>query len=794
MQLTFLQAAVPLTKKYTKRPSGGYDSTSYPLVSKVTSHLEEISNVDELAAAINKHAASGHCLHTGSLDKQLVDESRKGHHLKDEEREWITLDLDGIQYQDVETFIQELPATFRDVSYVVQHSPSSGIKPGLRAHVFFLLDRPENMDTVSDWIKYTNLVTDSLRNQVTLAPSQKILSFPLDWIANKNGRVVYIAAPECIGFSDPVPDRVQVVSKAYPRLRHTFTKTTPGDIKDAVRKTIDDLRATAGLSKLRAGELYEAGKDGQEILRKSLTDAGRIHDCVPDSNTHMRCNIDGGDSHAYFYLIEHPRLIRNHKGEPQIFMEAFAPDYYNNVAMPAARKMLEKKKQPFVFRNEHDDKWYVGLRLGEELITQPHSIGSEKKIQDYFDQHGGLGVPANIPSWRMEFEPTRDKQWNPDELLLNTWRRTDIMKDATYRTLPPRVITKIIGHVVGGDGEAYDRFINWLACIYQSRIKTGTAWIFHGVQGTGKGLLVDHIIRPIFGKDYVAKQQTKGLKDAFNIWMEKAIIVNLDEFDVSDTGGEANMIMQNLKTWITDDYIAVRGMHAASRPARNYSNFILTTNARAALPIDEGDRRISFGKRQESKLVISSEEVNAIKDELVDFAGYLLGYEVDEDMVHICLENEAKDIARSLGKTSIQEFVDAVHDGDLQFFIDGMSEHSGDLSLPHDYQKLVDSWMIDAKAEAGESFISTTQLLLAYRMLCNEDKKLKTGKFSKMMSYKAFQPTYMRTPTGRVNGWRIKWNMDQETLVKIRGHMKPVKSSADMEKEIQKEIASPEGQ
>jgi hypothetical protein len=44
-----------------------------------------------------------------------------------------------------------------------------------------------------------------------------------------------------------------------------------------------------------------------------------------------------------------------------------------------------------------------------------------------------------------------------------------------------------------------DHFLNWLAFILQHRDRTKTAWVLHGVPGTGKGLLTNDILRPIFG-------------------------------------------------------------------------------------------------------------------------------------------------------------------------------------------------------------------------------------------------------------------------------------------------------
>ena len=794
MQLTFLQAAVPLTKKYIKRTDGGYDKTSYPLVSKVTSHTEEVTTLDDFAAALRIHGEKSHCLHTGSVRVPLVEESRKGAHDKDEKREWIVLDLDGIDYPSVEKLVNDLPSQFHDVSYIAQHSPSSGLKPGLNMHLFFLLDRPEDMNIVSDTIRHLNFGTEQLRNKVTLTTSNKILSLPLDWVANKNGRVVYISPPECIGFDDPVTERIEVVKKTYDKLRYNFYAVTPDEMKTQNRALIDELRAAQGLPKLR-GEIYTMGKHG-EILRRRHTDRGRIHDVEADSDTIMRCNIDGGDSHAYFYYTKYPKLIRNHKGEPAIHMEAFDPDYYEKVAMPAARALWEKDNQPYVFRNYHDDKYYVGIRVGETVTQQPAVIGSEAKIEDFYLQHGGLGVPDPIESWSKEFNPTLGSQWNPDDKIFNTWRQSDYMKNAVYRSLPPTVITKVITHALGG-AEEYNHFINWLAYIYQKRTKSGTAWVLHGTQGTGKGLLVDQVLRPIFGKEYVVKQQARNLKAEFNAWMEEAIIVNLDEFDLDDAGNDKGGVKQALKMWITDDYIPLRAMRTDSRQVVNYANFILTTNAKSAMSIDEGDRRFNFGVQQNTRLDITPEEVEGIKFELQEFANYLSAYDVNAMQAHTCLNNEAKQQAMALSKNSVVEFADAIMNGDLQYFVDGSHEHLSqhEASLMGYYKDALSNWINDVKNDR-ESYIPASDMILAYKVICSTNKDLKLVTFKSAMRHKGNPAKRLRTPDGkRVDGWKIKWDIDEETLRNIGGHLKAVKSNEELEEALQKEVlASPKPQ
>lgn len=784
MQLTFLQAEEPLTKKYTKREDGGYDSESYPMLFRVTSHVEDVETIDDFAAALRKHAELGHCLHTGSLDRRLENESRKGHHDKDEERAWIVLDLDGLKnFTSVESFIAALPESFHDTSYIVQHSPSSGIKPGIRAHVFFMLDRPEHMADIKNWAIQTNLVTEKLRDEVTLTAKDFALSYPLDKIANDNGRVVYITAPECVGFEDPVSERISVVRKDNDLLRHNF-RGNVADVKKLERDHIDKLRADKGLKKHRHKTYYDVDKNGNEYLKRDLTEPGRVRPVAKDTDNIMRCNLDDGDSEAYFYYINAPRLLRNHKGEPNLLMEKLDPKYFKEVAMPAARDKWEEGKLAFCFRNRDDDRWYVGSRVGNEIIDQPHPIGTEAKIEGWYRQTSP-GVPApkadEIDTWEMKFDPELEHQWNPEKRIFNTWRKSEIMSGATYRSLPPPIITRIIGHVTGGP-EEYHKFINWLAYIYQNRAKTGTAWILHGVQGTGKGLLIDRILSPILGEDYVVKQQSRNLKAEFNGFLEKALIVNLDEFDLQDAGREYNAVMQALKMWITDKRFNIRRMHTESKQMENFSNFILTTNSQNGMPIPEGDRRFSFGLRQEKKLKITPEEVEAISTELHDFASYLKGYEVDKLLAHTAHENTAKERAAELSLNTTEEFASAIAKGDIQFFIDiADQDNHDDFATAGNAKRTIKKWVDDAKQD--EVTKSSVPELLDFYKLWTGNSKTTVAKLRKIFEHKQLYAKRIRLPDGkRPWGYEIEWRLSDEDRAGLGAHLKAVPDTSPEEK------------
>jgi len=787
MQLTFLQAAEPLTKTYKKKPDGQFEGGSYPGITFCTSHVSDVDSTEGFAEALKLHAAEGQCLLTNSLLRPIKNESRAKLSDKDELCNWILLDVDGLDgVTDVDKFIQQyLPGPFHQVSYVVQHSPSSGIKPGIRQHIFFLLDSPTDVRSVSAWLKWQNLATEQLRNQITLSNSEYALSLKLDWVANNNGRIVYITPPVCEGFSDPVTDRISVVTKKYDLLSFNFGAVSTEKINRDYQDLVAKLRGDAGLSVSNKKDYYRYVGD-KIFLNKDLVTPGAITGYIEDNDLFMRCNLNGGDSEAYFYYRSNPMYLHNFKGEPSIPLEPLDKHHYDTIAKPWADELQEKNVQPFVFRDDAGDKYFIGKRRGEETVKQPSQIGSVLKIEHYYAE-AGMAPPDPIPTWDRVFDPTLKNQYNFDEKKFNTWCATDIMANALYRSLPPPVINKIIAHATGSDGEAYHRFINWLAYIYQNRTKSGTAWILHGCPGTGKGLITQHIIPPIFGEDYCVTQQVRDLKQVFNGWIEQAMFVTIDEANTDDAGAESKQIVEALKLWITERRLSVRHMQQTARMVRNFSNFIFTSNDFGVLPIRPGDRRFNVAPRQEVPIGITPEEVAEIKNELPHFAGYLLGYKVDKQMAHTPLENAAKEQIVEFKLSSVEEFVRAIQNGDLMFFVDGW-----EMGVPTAGTAQVDTilqdWINDAKA-GTPSLIRTKTLLSVYAVMVSGRYDAPLHKFVKNMQRHNMPTAKHRYDGKRIVGWRVDWKLEAEDLVDLKVHLKAVKTQEEMEADIKKEIS-----
>lgn len=788
MQLTFLQGQEPYTKKYERRPDGSTKSTSYPNVFLVTSHVENVDSVQEFASALEKHAKSGHCLLTNNLDKDLINESRAKHQKPNEYRQWVVLDVDGLEgVVDAEQFIREfLPEPFHGVSYVVQYSPSQNIKPGLRCHIYFLLYDPVFPEQVTTWLTWHNVNHALLSNQVTLSKSNMALSYPLDRVASANGRIVYIAPPECVGFDDPVAKRISVVEKQYEKLSFGFVAPSPAEVRAKVRDTVNLLRDARGLPKRNTKEHIIIRGDGTEILKDDLIEQGRITSWEEDNDRFMRCNINGGDSFAYFYHRDQENpYIHNFKGEPAIRLSKFDPEFYRQHVVPHFESLQKSVSRPFVFRDRTTDKYFAGLRQDTEILEQPSVIGSDKKIGDYFSQYG-TSPPAVIQTWDRLFNPTTENQWLEDEKVFNTWRPSEYMTNAMYASDIPPITDKILKHVTGDDEETYEHFVNWLAFIVQTRQKTGTAWVLHGVPGTGKGLLFHNIITPILGVEYTASKQMKDLTDRFNGWMEHCLVCNIDEANAEDLSYEGKAVVNSLKNWITEPVISVRHMQAAAVQRASYISFIFTTNDFGVLPIQDGDRRFNVAPRQETPIEISVAEIEAIKEELGAFTAYLMNYDVDVRQVTTPLDNHAKDALKQASRTSIEEFFYSARTGNLMYFVEGSHEETTEYSELARFKKAVEGWIKDAKA--GEpSLVSVPELKAAHVVMCR-DRGMKSGAFKSMAAKRNMPSGRPRHNDERVYGWKIDWNLSDEDKRELKIHLKAVMTPAQLEEKIKSEI------
>lgn len=687
MQLTFLNAPVPLTKSYTKLTDGTIEKTSYPNVWEVTSIIEDCRDLKHFEALVNKHAALGNCLLKGMVLRDLFCESRKDSTDRNGTTEWLCLDIDGIEPQ-FSTTVQRfdpvtgspaavpvvLPVTIDyilqemglgDVSYVLQWSGSMNISsPALRCHVFIMLSKPVSAPLIKQWLIQKNHEVDILRQHQHLTKTGNSLSWGLDITACQSDKLIYIAPPVLKGIKNPL-GRLPRVS-LNTRTNATYQLTAQINTTEQNRALSDtrvlELRDQAGLPKRKlnyktVGPHQVLAKPDECIATEIKQDRGFVY-----------FNLNGGDSWAYYHPENNPDYIFNFKGEPTYLTKELLPAYWESLKSQAYRTSSTGLTY-LAFLDRQTSVYWRGTYDAATDALDIYQAKNESMVRQFADSNG-LRLGDNIPEWDMSFNPADNVRVDFDNRTINTFELTEYMRVPVKRVIKcPPTTFKIISHVLNNDGDAIEHFMNWISFIAQMRDRTMTAWIFQGTQGTGKGLLMNKILVPLFGHKQTAIKRASELTEKWTDFVVGKFLVFIDEVQTSAFRDEANVI-SNLKNLITEPFAQIRMMNRNSYDVPNHSNWLFASNKPDPVTVDKEDRRFNVGPYQANKLSITQKELDQLPNELQDFHHFLMSYPVDKLQASTVLQSTARNTLIELSQTTSESTATAINEGSMQFFVD----------------------------------------------------------------------------------------------------------------------------
>lgn len=781
MKLTFLNAAVALTKSYTKHTDGTIEKSSYPNVWEVSSIIEDCPDLKTMESLIIKHANIGNCLLKGMVTRNLVCESRKDSTDRNATTEFLCLDLDGIeptftapvtQYdpttgQPIEVY-QTLPVTvdtildamgMSDVSYVLQWSGSMNISsPALRCHVFIMLAKPVSAPLIKQWLIQKNHEVSILRNAHSLTKTGNALSWGLDITACQSDKLIYIAPPVLKGIKNPLG--------RTPRISHVQKANTTFDLTGRINSTdqnraltdtrILELRDRDGLPKRKltykhVGSHEVLVKPGECIVTDMKIDRGFVY-----------FNLNGGDSWAYFHPENNPDYIFNFKGEPVYLTKELLPTYWEQLNSQAYR-VSSTGLTYLAFLERSTSTYYRGAYDTAKDDLQIFPAKNESMVRQFADSNG-MRLGNNIPEWDMEFNPRDNVRVDFANKTVNTFQLTDYMRAPVKRvTKCPPTIFKIISHVLANDIDAVEHFMNWLAFIAQYRDRTMTAWIWQGTQGTGKGLLMNKVLMPIFGETQTVIKRAGELSEKWTDFVAGKFIVFIDEVQTSAFRDEAGVIA-NLKNFITEPTVTVRMMNKNSYAVSNFASYIFASNKPDPVNVDKEDRRFNVGPYQALKLIISQLELEAIPGELQAFLHYLMSYAVDKSQASTVLQNESRNTLISLSQTTSESTATALTEGDMAYFIDQLPTDDSykldprRLTAVEEYRRTLCNLLLRTKPN-GLCNIHRDELFVLFNYMVG-DMSPSPAKFTKFLGHRQLEIKPLLIPghakTGR--GITVTWN------------------------------------
>lgn len=710
MKLTFLNAQIPLTKSYTKMPDGTIEKSSYPNVWEVSSIIEDCPDLPAFAQHINTHAALGNCLLKGMVLRNLVSESRKNSTDRNATTDWLCLDIDGVDSTYTPDAILEWMG-LKDVSYILQWSGSMNITSNaLRCHIFVMLTKPISALLIKQWLIQKNHEVLVLRDHQGLTKTGNSLTWGLDITACQSDKLIYIAPPVLKNIKNPLgrTPRISLVAKTLATFDLAGKINSSEQNRALTDGRIISLRDAAGLPKRKFTYKLTGGheilvKPGECIATEIKQDRGFIY-----------FNLNGGDSWAYYHPEDNPDYIFNFKGEPVYLTKELLPDYWASL-QSAGHRVTSTGVTYLAFCDRLTGTYYKGTYDAANDVLDINIAKSLVILKDYAKENG-MPLGEFIPEWSMSFDPHDSVRVDFANKTINTFQLTSYMKAVAKKVAaPPPTIFRVIHHALGGDVAITEHFINWVAYILQERDRTQTAWVLHGTTGTGKGILMSKILRPIFGASQTTVRRMEEFKQPYNAYMKQCFLVFVDEVQTKSLIDESGIIA-NIKNFITEPIITIRQMYASPVECRNFTNWIFASNKADPIQIDREDRRMNVGKYQPLKLNLTDADLLKIEKELQAFHDYLLGYAVDKAAASTPLETEDRDTLISIGENAIDSVASALLTGNMEFFLDQLPTDDGYktnalmLNRVEDYRGAISSMLMRTDALTGKVNIPRDEL------------------------------------------------------------------------------------
>ncbi len=284
----------------------------------------------------------------------------------------------------------------------------------------------------------------------------------------------------------------------------------------------------------------------------------------------------------------------------------------------------------------------------------------------------------------INYNPTLPRIYDEDlNTYFNIYNKSQIL-NADYTNVEPKFpnIKKILNNLVDGDKKAYMYICNWLAWQLQNpQQRLATSIILKGEHGTGKTLLCNYVLRPIFENNYIEVGQSDLSKDYNDYIMGKQLVV-ANEVIHSDN---KLSVPEKLKNYVSDDYVSIQRKYKDSLNVKNYAHWIFISNNQIPIKLTRNDRRYSVFSSKILKngfQIFLSLKKNQ-NSEVKGFVKYLMDLRLDFEKVNIPYKNQSRKDLIEASLNSVELFMETIMEaGGLEKL---NSEYSAGDNIWHNY-------------------------------------------------------------------------------------------------------------
>lgn len=756
---------------------------------------------DLRAASENGWALVGAPIDEG---KTLNGESRADKINKNAMQDVLRLDFDGplwpTSHRTPKPKLNHMLKAFGldGVSSVVHWSASMGIKPGLRAHVLVELKTPVAHEAVVNWIARIN--AGPLRGLQKLTDSKLNISWALDSHLAHVSTLFFLGDPE---FEDetqnPFQGRTRWESLCDNGRRYSLKN--PGPVpKDTRVEILTELREKENLPALPPKLKTRRSGKHTVLVDRAAVDGVEVTDMWLDGDW-IRCNLNHGDSCAYYTPVDNPRLLHSFKpDEPVYWMKDVCDngegeedwaEVLRNLAKE--RKALQKKSVPSVMKqdqgitvvgvDQETGSYFVWMNSPTELGA-PKYMTRHSAVDIFRSRTGAKTAPDPIQHWEMVYDPW-EVQYDLERRLFNKY----VPSAVEVRAGPWLTAEALIRHVIPEDA-AREFFYDWLAYILQRRAKPITGLLMQGAMGTGKNLVIEEIAFPLVGAANTATISFGQLVASYTTYLAEKLLIHIEEVDsaafTGHKGKEAQAIWRQLTT---GGRLMSREIFQAHKEIDLRTAFILSSNSRAPLATSLDDRRVSYMPRQEQPLREADPSLLAdgidklkqrLKSDLPGLARFLHDRKVESRRVNHPLRNEARDQALLDAVPIHEQVAMALAKNDGNFFLYAASDRElpgqppGPLAGPKGewaalvrmrYHDLLET-LVDHAVRGVKHFLSVAEIAMLFKYVCEWEDDQRVGWITRR--YGMTMKTIRKMDGVSRRGHLFKWKTDPAFLEEWR--------------------------
>jgi hypothetical protein len=226
----------------------------------------------------------------------------------------------------------------------------------------------------------------------------------------------------------------------------------------------------------------------------------------------------------------------------------------------------------------------------DEFWLSKETLADRLKGEDCRDKDGKrldkasywLNHPRTCHYHRVIFDPSREPGGHS-----RTW---NLYRGLAVAAVPGNwdlLKRHILENICRNDQQLYDWLLNWMALgVQQPALVIGTAPVFVGMPGTGKGFLANMYGR-IWGEHYTTITQQKHVTGNFNAHLAAKRFVFIDEGTFGGDRAAAGV----LKARITEPYFLLEAKGVDAIRMVNRLIFMVASNEASVVPADRADRR-----------------------------------------------------------------------------------------------------------------------------------------------------------------------------------------------------------